>query len=169
MALDKKDVQELLEEKQYKRIVEYMLTDKGLNYLTYPVAMFKFHTDKSKRFVSIQKYLPKKIQKYYASFEDTRTPIQETLIECAMLSGKNKEVNVCFTVNEEHKEMIQDYITTPLMTKKKLANRIEFEANGHKMSFECIFSAREYNKLTNHRRIDLKKYKRVTLREILPI
>ena len=66
-------------------------------------------------------------------------------------------------------KMIQDYITTPLMTKKKLANRIEFEANGHKMSFECIFSAREYNKLTNHRRIDLKKYKRVTLREILPI
>ena len=110
MALDKKDVQELLEEKKYKRIVEYMLTEKGLNYLTYPVAMFKFHTDKSKRFVSIQKYLPKKIQKYYASFEDTRTPIQETLIECAMLSGKNKEVNVCFTVNEEHKEMIQDYI-----------------------------------------------------------
>lgn len=55
MALDKKDVQELLEEKKYKRIVEYMLTEKGLNYLTYPVAMFKFHTDKSKRFVSIQR------------------------------------------------------------------------------------------------------------------
>ncbi|MBR2369813.1 MAG: DUF4301 family protein [Paludibacteraceae bacterium] len=110
MALDKKDVQELLEEGQYKRIVDYMLTEKGLNYLKYPVSMFKFHTDKSKRFVSIQKYLPKKIQKYYASFEDTRTPIQETLIECAMLSGKNKEVNVCFTVNDEHKEMIQDYI-----------------------------------------------------------
>ncbi len=110
MAMDKKDVQELLEEGQYKRIVEYMLTEKGLNYLTYPVSMFKFHTDKSKRFVSIQKYFPKKIQKYYASFEDTRTPIQETLIECAMLSGKNKEVNVCFTVNDEHKEMIQDYI-----------------------------------------------------------
>ena len=110
MDLDKKDVQTLLEKGQYKRIVEYMLTEKGLNYLTYPVAMFKFHTDKSKRFVSIQKYLPKKIQKYYASFEDTRTPIQETLIECAMLCGRNKEVNVCFTVNEEHKEMIQDYI-----------------------------------------------------------
>lgn len=111
MALDKKDVQELLEEGQYKRIVDYMLTEKGLNYLSFPVSMFKFHTDKSKRFVSIQKYLPKKIQKYYASFEDTRTPIQETLIECAMTSGtKGGEVNVCFTVNDEHKEMIQDYI-----------------------------------------------------------
>ena len=52
MALDKKDVQELLEEGQYKRIVDYMLTEKGLNYLKYPVSMFKFHTDKSKRFVS---------------------------------------------------------------------------------------------------------------------
>ena len=121
MALDKKDVQELLEEKQYKRIVEYMLTEKGLNYLSCPISMFKFHTDKSKRFVSIQKYLPKKIQKYYASFEETRTPIQETLIECAMLSGKNKEVNVCFTVDEQHKELIQDYITDfKLPIEKKL-------------------------------------------------
>lgn len=110
MALDKKDVQELLEEKQYKRIVEYMLTEKGLNYLSCPISMFKFHTDKSKRFVSIQKYLPKKIQKYYASFEETRTPIQETLIECAMISGKSKEVNVCFTVDEQHKEMVKDYV-----------------------------------------------------------
>ena len=121
MALDKKDVQELLEEKQYKRIVEYMLTEKGLNYLSCPISMFKFHTDKSKRFVSIQKYLPKKIQKYYASFEETRTPIQETLIECAMLSGKNKEINVCFTVDEQHKELIQDYIADfKLPIEKKL-------------------------------------------------
>ena len=38
-----------------------------------------------------------------------------------MLSGKNKEINVCFTVDEQHKELIQDYITDfKLPIEKKL-------------------------------------------------
>ena len=66
-------------------------------------------------------------------------------------------------------KMIQDYVTTPLAKKKKFTNRIEFSTNGHQMSIECAFMHREYNTLTTPRRIELKKYKRVSLREILPI
>ncbi|MBP5318582.1 MAG: DUF4301 family protein [Paludibacteraceae bacterium] len=105
------NVQELLEKGQYKQVLSLMLTEEGLNYRSQPSALFKFHTDKSKRFVAIQKYLPKKIVKYYSSFEDTRTPIQEHLIESAMVSGeKGGVVNVCFTVAEEHQESVQNYI-----------------------------------------------------------
>lgn len=111
LATEKEDLQELLKDGKYKLIVEYILTEKGLNFCSLPSALFKFHTDKSHRFVVIQKYLPKKIVKYYGSFEDTRTPIQESLIESAMVSGvKGGTVNVCFTVRKEHKEVIQDYV-----------------------------------------------------------
>jgi hypothetical protein len=107
---EKKDIHELIEQKQYKLILEYMFFEKGANYSQLPNALFKFHTDKSMRYAAFQKYLPKKIAKY-ASFEHTRTPIQENLLECAMVSGiKKGKVNVCFTVNKEHITQIADYI-----------------------------------------------------------
>lgn len=105
------EVEELLEKKQYKKIISYLLTEEGLNYAAMPSSMFKFHTDKSKRFAAILKYLPRRIVKYYASFEDTRTPIQEILIESAMVSGtKGSTVNVCFTVKQEHRDLIEEYV-----------------------------------------------------------
>ncbi|MBO4369939.1 MAG: DUF4301 family protein [Paludibacteraceae bacterium] len=105
-----KTIEELLEENRYKQVLSLMLTDEGLNYRSLPTALFKYHTDKSKRFVALQKYLHKKIIHYYLSFENTRTPIQEHLIEAAMVSGrKDGVVNVCFTVAEEHREAVQNY------------------------------------------------------------
>lgn len=107
---EKKDIHELIEQKQYKLILEYMFFEKGANYSQLPNALFKFHTDKSMRYAAFQKYLPKKIAKY-ASFEHTRTPIQENLLECAMVSGVKKgNVRVCFTVNKEHLNQIAEYI-----------------------------------------------------------
>ncbi len=106
----KKDIHELIDEKKYKLILEYMLFEKGANYSQLPNALFKFHTDKSMRYAAFQKYIPKKIAKY-ASFEHTRTPIQENLVECAMVSGTKKgKVNVCFTVSKEHINQIADYV-----------------------------------------------------------
>ncbi len=105
------EVAELMELGKFKLIVEYLLTDKGLDYASLPHALFKFHTDKSKTFTAVARYLPKKWFKYYSSWEDTRTPIQESLIECAMVSGvKGGTVNVSYTTKVGEREVIQDYI-----------------------------------------------------------
>lgn len=137
---EKKDIQDLIEEKQYKLILEYMLTDKGANYSSLPNALFKFHTDKSKKFAAIRKYLPKKLARYYNSFENTRTPIQENLVESAMVSGLKKgAVNVHFTVNQEHKEIIEDYIREfkePI--EKKLGVDFEVILSNQKTSTDTV-------------------------------
>jgi len=105
-----KEVADLMEIGKFKLIVEYLLSEKGLNYAEMPHALFKFHTDKSKTFTEVAKYLPKKFFKYYSSWEDTRTPIQESLIESAMVSGqKGGTVNVCYTVQTNERELLQDY------------------------------------------------------------
>lgn len=106
-----KTIQKLLEDKQYSTVIECMLSEGALNYGKLPSALFKFHTDKSKRFVAIQRYLPKKFVKYYASFEDTRTPIQESLIESAIVSGvRNGVVDVTFTISKEDEGEIRSYL-----------------------------------------------------------
>lgn len=106
-----KDVSDLMEIGKFKLIVEYLLTEKGLNYAAMPNALFKFHSDSSKSFMAMAKYLPKKIVKYYSSWEDTRTPVQESLIESAMVSGvKGSTVNVCYTVKADERDAIQDFV-----------------------------------------------------------
>lgn len=66
-------------------------------------------------------------------------------------------------------KLIQDFVSIPVLQEKKAKNEINFAIGNHNISFKCVFSHREYDKLTNHRRIILNKYKRVTLREILPL
>lgn len=112
-CIDKEDkeVSDLMKIGKFKLIVEYLLTEKGLNYAAMPSALFKFHSDSSKSFMAMAKYLPKKIVKYYSSWEDTRTPVQESLIESAMVSGvKGSVVNVCYTVKAGEKDAIQDFV-----------------------------------------------------------
>ncbi|MBP6285019.1 MAG: DUF4301 family protein [Paludibacteraceae bacterium] len=123
-----KDIHELIEDKAYKIILEYMLFDKGTNYSQLPNALFKFHSDKSMRYAAFQKYLPKKIAKY-ASFEHTRTPIQENLLESAMVSGTKKgNVRVFFSVNKEHLQQIADYVEEyKIPIEKKLSINLDVE------------------------------------------
>lgn len=103
-----KDVEQLMKEGRYKTIVLLMLTEEGLNYQALPTALFKFHTDQSHR---LQKYLPKKLATYYNSFEDIRTPLQETLYESAMISGvKGGHINVYYTVQPEYRDLIRGYL-----------------------------------------------------------
>lgn len=66
-------------------------------------------------------------------------------------------------------KLIQDYVSAPLSPKKKSNNQIHLEVGSHTISIQCTFSQREYNQLTTPRRLELKKYKRVSLREILPL
>ena len=112
-SLLKKSTDELIEEGRYKDILRCMLSEEGLNYDHLPVALFKFHTDKSHRFATMEKYLPRSVVKYYSSFLEARTPLQEMMVESSMVSGtRGGTVNMCFTVDAAHKEAIQDYLNS---------------------------------------------------------
>lgn len=102
------DIEDLIEVGHYKTVVRIMLMEDGLNYQSLPTALFKFHTDQSHR---LQKYLPKKLAKYYSSFEDIRTPLLENLYESAMISGvKGNVLNICYTVQPQYRDVIRDYL-----------------------------------------------------------
>jgi hypothetical protein len=66
-------------------------------------------------------------------------------------------------------KMIQDFVTPPLLSNVKASSQRTFEIGGHKIGIKCAFWQREYNTLAAPKRQDLKKYKRVSLREILPL
>lgn len=66
-------------------------------------------------------------------------------------------------------KMIQDFVTAPLLSQAKASSQRSFEIGGHKIGIKCAFWQREYNTLATPKRQDLKKYKRVSLREILPL
>lgn len=65
--------------------------------------------------------------------------------------------------------LIQDFVSTPQTPDIKAKSQRSFAIGNHEIAIECTFSQREFNTLKAPRRIDLKKYKRVSLRDILPI
>ena len=73
----------LLENKEYKKLVAALLTETGLNYGNLPKGLLKFH-----------------------GYSDAnRCPAEEHLIEGIQYGvGKNKQVNIHFTVSPEHEE-----------------------------------------------------------------
>jgi hypothetical protein len=73
----------LLEKKEYKKLVAALLTETGLNYGNLPKGLLKFH----------------------AYSEENRCPAEEHLIEGIQYGvGKNKQVQIHFTVSPEHEE-----------------------------------------------------------------
>lgn len=66
-------------------------------------------------------------------------------------------------------KMIQDFVTAPTTPKIKVSSERSFAFGAHEIGIKSTFSHREYNTLTVPKRIDLKKYKRVSLRDILPL
>jgi hypothetical protein len=83
---ENKSVDELMEEENYKRIVENLLHDKGLNYGKLPKGLILFHT--------------------YP--EGARTAMEEHLVEGALYAcNKKRQVNVHFTVSPEHKTLFK--------------------------------------------------------------
>ena len=66
-------------------------------------------------------------------------------------------------------KMIQDFVTSPISPQKDTKSKLSFEVGTHKIAIECTFSQREYNTLKATKRIDTNKYKRVSLREVLPL
>jgi len=79
----------LLNKKEYKKILEFLLTDKGLGYGNKPKAVLAFHT-----------------------YSDTyRTALEEHLVEGAMYARKNGEVNIHFTVSPDHKKLFETTVS----------------------------------------------------------
>ena len=83
---EKKSVDQLIAEGNYKIIVDNLLGNKGLSYGKLPKGLLKFH-----------------------SYEKgPRTPLEEHLVEGALYAGgKTGDVNVHFTVSPEHKELFK--------------------------------------------------------------
>lgn len=81
-----KDINGLLEAKQYKSIVENLLSEKGLNYGNLPKGLLKFHS--------------------YA--DGNRTAMEEHLVEGALYAANdNGNVNLHFTVSPEHQPLFE--------------------------------------------------------------
>lgn len=88
-----KTIEELIEEKCYKLIVENLLCEKGLNYGR----------------------LPKGVILFYSYPQGPRTALEEHLVEGALYAcNKDRKVWVHFTVSPEHKKLFQDLIREKL-------------------------------------------------------
>ena len=85
-----KSIANLLEDKQYKAVVENLLDEKGLNYGFLPKGLLLFHS--------------------YA--DEKRTPAKEHLVEAALYAtSKSGKSNVHFTVSKEHRNLFEKHIS----------------------------------------------------------
>ncbi len=81
-----KDLNKMLEKRMFKEVLEYILTEKGLNYGNMPKGLVDFHV--------------------YRDF--VRTAFDEHLVEAALYSRNGKEANLHFTVSEAHQENFKE-------------------------------------------------------------
>ncbi len=85
------------ETKKRKLILEYLLTEKGLNYGNLPKGLLKFHTYK----------------------DAVRTPAEEHLTEGAEYAKSGKNVYIHFTVSPEHKALFEKHLQEALLCFKQ--------------------------------------------------
>ncbi|MBN2568875.1 MAG: DUF4301 family protein [Deltaproteobacteria bacterium] len=89
ISQDGSDIKELSNSGEYRAILEYVLTERGLNYAHLPKALIRFHR--------------------YA--ERCRTALEEHLVEAALYVRNGKgEAGIHLTISEEHIEGIRDFI-----------------------------------------------------------
>ncbi len=86
---ERKCIKTLLEEGNYKAIVANLLEAKGLNYGQLPKGLLLFHTYEN----------------------DSRTPMEEHLVEAALYASTQGEANVHFTVSHDHLELFKQKVT----------------------------------------------------------
>ena len=85
---NEKTIIELIENKQYKPIIENLLAEKGLNYGSLPKGLLKFHSYPTEK----------------------RTPTQEHLVEGALYASASGKVNIHFTVSKEHRGLFETHL-----------------------------------------------------------
>ncbi len=89
MAKNNFDIEEQIQTGEYKNIINFLLTEKGLNYANLPKGLLKFHR-----------------------YDDSvRTPFEEHLVEGAVYtSDNNKNVKMHFTISPEHEVLVKTHI-----------------------------------------------------------
>ncbi len=80
------DADELVADGRYKDVVQAMLSDDGLGYGQLPKGLLQFHA--------------------YA--DETRTPLEEHLVEAALYASSKGEAEVHFTVSAEHRALFEE-------------------------------------------------------------
>lgn len=85
---ENKSIEELIDNQQYKKIVDNLLNSKGLNYGNLPKGLLKFH----------------------AYLDGNRTPIEEHLVEGALYAKSGENVNLHFTVSNDHQTLFADKV-----------------------------------------------------------
>lgn len=84
------DIADLIKDRKFSIILEYILTVRGLNYAHLPKALLKFHA--------------------YTDYN--RTSLEEHLVEAALYSRDVKGVcRIHFTVSKEHKSDVENYFS----------------------------------------------------------
>lgn len=81
-------IDELVKNKDHKKILDFFLFDNGLNYSQKPKGVLQFHK--------------------YAN--DVRTAFEEHLVEGAKYSKYKNEVNIHFTISPEHEYLFKDLL-----------------------------------------------------------
>ncbi len=87
MEKDGYDIERFIKEKRFKKILEYILTEKGLNYGRLPKAFIKFHR--------------------YP--DETRTAFEEHLVEAVFYVKEDGLCLVHFTVSPGHEERFKEF------------------------------------------------------------
>jgi len=85
-VLEGKGIDALIDEGQYKAVVNAMLSEEGLNYGQLPKGLLQFH----------------------AYDDEVRTPVEEHLVEAALYAASRGEADVHFTVSPEHRELFEE-------------------------------------------------------------
>ena len=84
-----KSIEELVSVKEYKKVVQQLLSEEGLNYGELPKGLLLFHSYKDKK----------------------RTPMEEHLVEGTMYAKDNKNnVNVHFTISPHHEGLFKELL-----------------------------------------------------------
>jgi hypothetical protein len=98
LANDNLDIDDLLAKAEYSIIVQYLLTEKGLNYGGLPKGLLQFHN--------------------YG--QTNRTPLEEHLVEAAKYAkAADKTANLHFTVSPNHRSRFLDKIAATQATYEK--------------------------------------------------
>ena len=93
-----KSIKELVENGNYKAVIDNLLNEKGLNYGKLPKGLLKFHS--------------------YA--DGNRTPLEEHLVEGALYAkGNDGKVNVHFTVSPEHRPLFESLVAEKAVSYSK--------------------------------------------------
>lgn len=95
LKMDELEISDLIESNKPQIVLEYLLTEKGLNYGNLPKGLIKFH-----------------------KYDDgSRTPVEEHLVEGALYARSNPEEAILhFTVSPEHENKFKEHIEKVLKT-----------------------------------------------------